>query len=106
MEHGWTRSEMTAPLQAWDTSNTKAIGRVRCGGGASLKILAGSQSTWLQVPRASTLAIRWLLTGATLSSDGYTVFCVVLMKFERAYKQRPYQTCARVSLISTTLARM
>ncbi len=25
---GWTRSDMTAPLQAWDTFNTKAIGRV------------------------------------------------------------------------------
>jgi NAD(P)-dependent dehydrogenase (short-subunit alcohol dehydrogenase family) len=25
---GWTRSDMTAPLQAWDTFNEKAIGRV------------------------------------------------------------------------------
>lgn len=25
---GWTRSDMTAPLQNWDTFNTKAIGRV------------------------------------------------------------------------------
>jgi NAD(P)-dependent dehydrogenase (short-subunit alcohol dehydrogenase family) len=25
---GWTRSDMTAPLQAWDTFNSKAIGRV------------------------------------------------------------------------------
>ena len=25
---GWTRSDMTAPLQAWDTFNTKAISRV------------------------------------------------------------------------------
>lgn len=25
---GWTRSDMTAPLQAWDTFNDKAIGRV------------------------------------------------------------------------------
>lgn len=25
---GWTRSDMTAPLQAWDTFNRKAIGRV------------------------------------------------------------------------------
>jgi len=65
---GWTRSDLTAPLQAWDTFNDKAIGRVPLRRWGEPEDFAG-----VAVYLASD-ASRFH-TGDTLVIDGgYTVF--------------------------------
>ena len=78
---GWTRSDMTAPLQAWDTFDAKAIGRVPLRRWGEPEDFGG-----IAVYLASD-ASRFH-TGDTLVIDGgYTVFWVKPVKSKRVKRR-------------------
>jgi NAD(P)-dependent dehydrogenase (short-subunit alcohol dehydrogenase family) len=65
---GWARSDLTAPLQAWDTFNEKAIGRVPMGRWGEPEDFAG-----IAVYLASD-ASRFHTGDSIVIDGGYTVF--------------------------------